>query len=159
MIVMKSLFLALNNWCLLCSKKEKHYSIATASVLYSFIIVMCKFLFNFLRQVLFFTPDPSSLACDWRSAGTIAGSACMLQWEKPVWLRVTAAPSQHHLCMTWLWPWSSVSILTHPECLVASALALELLHCNRLAFVPAWYFDHAPFSFLFSESDPWMWLL
>lgn len=57
----------------------------------------------------------------------------MLQWKEPLWLCVTAGPSPH-LCVTWLWPWSSVS--AHPECLDASALALELLHCNWLAFLP-----------------------
>lgn len=76
---------------------------------------------------------------------------CMLQWEKPLWLCVTAGPSPH-LCVTWLWPWSSVS--AHPECLDASALALELLHCNWLAFLPRLVFYHVPFFIFLFKDDP-----
>lgn len=88
----------------------------------------------------------SHALCEWTSVGFLV---CMLQWEKPLWLCVTAGPSPH-LCVTWLWPWSSVS--AHPECLDASALALELLHCNWLAFLPRLVLLPCPvFSFPFQR--------
>lgn len=88
----------------------------------------------------------SHALCEWTSVGFLV---CMLQWEKPLWLCVTAGASPH-LCVTWLWPWSSVS--AYPECLDASALALELLHCNWLAFLPRLVLLPCPvFSFPFQR--------
>ncbi len=91
----------------------------------------------------------SHALCEWTSVGFLV---CMLQWEKPLWLCVTAGASPH-LYVTWLWPWSSVS--AHPECLDASALALELLHCNWLAFLPRLVLLPCPvFFFSFSKMTP-----